>query len=63
VPVDPKNPAVPANRRAWEGLGRYQKPFLCVFGRNDPVLGRLGHFIQEDQGEELAQRLITWSKA
>jgi haloalkane dehalogenase len=83
VPVDPKDPAIPANRRAWEGLGRFEKPFLCVFGRNDPILGSLdgllidhvpgaqgqpherirgGHFIQEDQGEELANRLIAWSK-
>lgn len=83
VPVNPNDPAVPANRRAWDGLGRFDKPFLCVFGRNDPVLGKLdgvlidhvpgareqpherirgGHFIQEDAGEELARRLITWSE-
>lgn len=82
VPTDPKDPAVSTNRRAWEGLGRFDKPFLCVFGRNDPILGSLdgllidhvpgaegqphekirgGHFIQEDQGEELASRLIAWA--
>lgn len=83
VPVDPEDPAVPANRRSWEGLGRFDKPFLCVFGRNDAVLGKLdrvlidqvpgargqphdrirgGHFIQEDEGPELANRLIAWAR-
>jgi haloalkane dehalogenase len=83
VPVEPGDPAVPGNRRSWEGLGRFEKPFLCVFGRNDPVLGKLdrvlidqvpgardqphdrirgGHFIQEDEGPELANRLIAWAR-
>lgn len=56
---------------------------MCVFGRNDAVLGKLdrvlidqvpgargqphdrirgGHFIQEDQGPELANRLIAWAR-
>lgn len=82
VPISPSDPAAPTNREAWEGLGRFEKPFLCVFGRNDPILGSLdgmlidhvpgakgqphdrirgGHFIQEDQGEELAKRLIDWA--
>ena len=40
VPTEESNPAVPANRAAWDKLGQWQKPFLCVFGKNDPVLGR-----------------------
>lgn len=40
VPTEESDPEVPANRRAWEQLGRFEKPFLCVFGENDPVLGR-----------------------
>ncbi len=40
VPTEESDPAVPANRAAWAALGRWQKPFLCVFGKNDPVLGR-----------------------
>jgi haloalkane dehalogenase len=39
VPTDPGNPAVPANRAAWEALGRWNKPFLTLFGKNDPILG------------------------
>ncbi len=82
VPIRERDPAVPTNREAWAGLGRFEKPFLCVFGRHDPILGRLdrilidhvpgakgqphdrikgSHFIQEDQGEELAKRLIDWA--
>lgn len=83
IPITPDDPAAPANRRAWEALGRFEKPFLCVFGRNDPILGRGdrpliehipgaegqphdrirgGHFIQEDEGPELARRLIEWAR-
>lgn len=40
VPTDPDDPAVPANRAAWDALGRWEKPFLCVFGLNDPILGK-----------------------
>lgn len=40
VPTSPADPAVPANRKAWEVLGQWEKPFLCVFGRNDPILGK-----------------------
>lgn len=40
VPTDPDDPAVPANRAAWAKLGEWEKPFLCVFGRNDPILGK-----------------------
>lgn len=40
VPTDPGDPAVPANRAAWDALGKWDKPFLCVFGANDPILGK-----------------------
>lgn len=81
VPTDADNVAVPANRAAWETLGRFDKPFLAVFGRNDPILGKAdkpliahvpgaagqphdrirgGHFLQEDDGPELARRMIAW---
>jgi haloalkane dehalogenase len=81
VPTDPKDPAVPANRAAWELLGQWQKPVLTLFGQQDPILGKAdrvllehipgtqgqpndrlrgGHFIQEDQGPELAGRVIDW---
>jgi haloalkane dehalogenase len=40
VPTSPSDPAVPANRVAWEVLGRWTKPVLCVFGANDRILGK-----------------------
>ena len=81
VPTDPKDPAVPANRAAWEVLGGWTKPVLTLFGAQDPILGkadrvllehipgtkgqpndrlRAGHFIQEDQGPEIARRMVEW---
>ncbi|MCV7281781.1 haloalkane dehalogenase [Mycolicibacterium flavescens] len=40
VPTDQDDPALPANRAAWDALGRWEKPFLCIFGAKDPILGR-----------------------
>ncbi|HEY1959138.1 MAG TPA: haloalkane dehalogenase [Polyangiaceae bacterium] len=81
VPTDPRDPAVPANRAAWDALGRWEKPFLTLFGKNDPILGAGdrplqrhvpgakgepherfwgGHFVQEDRGEYLAERIVSW---
>ncbi len=37
VPTLPDDPSVPANRRAWESLSKFGKPFLCAFSDNDPV--------------------------
>jgi haloalkane dehalogenase len=37
VPTGPDDPAVPANRAAWDVLRRFDKPFLCCFSDSDPV--------------------------
>ncbi|VEG53961.1 haloalkane dehalogenase [Mycolicibacterium aurum] len=37
VPIRPDDPAAPANRAAWEGLRRFDKPFLCAFSDSDPI--------------------------
>ena len=84
VPTSPADPAIPANRAAWQALGRWEKPFLAIFGQRDPILGmadrplikhipgaagqphariNAGHFIQEDSGPELADRVLSWQKA
>ena len=39
VPTRPDDPAAPANRRAWDGLRTFTKPFLCAFSDHDPVTG------------------------
>lgn len=39
VPTAEDDPATPANRAAWELLGKWEKPFVTLFGKNDPILG------------------------
>jgi haloalkane dehalogenase len=78
VPLSPRDPAIEANRRAWDVLGRWEKPFLTVFSDGDPIMRggdkafqkhvpgakgqphytpHGGHFLQEDAGPELAQKV------
>lgn len=85
VPATPDDPATPANRKAWESLMRFKKPFLTAFSDKDPitaagapVLRKLipgcegqahttiengGHFLQEDQGEKLAEVVVEFIQA
>jgi len=37
VPTQPDDPAVPAQRRAWEVLKDFDKPFLCAYSDSDPI--------------------------
>jgi haloalkane dehalogenase len=81
VPTSESDPAIPANRAAWDALGKWDKPFLTLFGKNDPILGSAdrplqehvpgakgqpherfwgGHFVQEDRGDYLADRIVQW---
>lgn len=39
VPASPDDPAVPANRAAWQALRRFEKPFLIAFSDGDPIPG------------------------
>ncbi|MCG8348303.1 MAG: haloalkane dehalogenase [Chloroflexales bacterium] len=85
APITPDNPAAPANRRAWEALARFDKPFLTAFSDGDPIMRGgerifqqrvpgahdqahttirgAGHFLQEDQGEELARVTLEFMAA
>ena len=49
VPTTPGDPAAEANRRAWEVLQKWQKPFLTAFSDSDPVT---------KGGERALQKLI-----
>ena len=49
VPTSPDNPASPANRKAWEVLQEFNKPFLCAFSDSDPITRG---------GEKVLQKLI-----
>jgi haloalkane dehalogenase len=37
VPTRPDDPASEANRRAWDVLRHFDKPFLCAFSDRDPI--------------------------
>ena len=37
VPVTPDDPSSENNRKAWEELKKWDKPFLCVFSEQDQV--------------------------
>ena len=73
-------------QEAWEGLQKFNKPFLSIIGLDDKLLGRRSiqnkmikavpgakgeqheqysnahHFIQEDKGEVLAERMDEFIK-
>jgi haloalkane dehalogenase len=36
VPTSPEDPASAPNRRAWQALARFTRPFLTIFGDRDP---------------------------
>jgi haloalkane dehalogenase len=46
VPTSPDDPAAEANRRAWQVLGQWRKPFLCAFGDSDPITRGGYHILQ-----------------
>jgi haloalkane dehalogenase len=51
VPILPDDPALPDNRRAWEALRRFERPFLTAFTDSDPVTaGQHVRFQQEVPG-------------
>ena len=37
VPISPTDPAADANRKAWQGLMQFRKPFLTAFSDKDPI--------------------------
>lgn len=47
VPVEDDKPGVAENKAAWAGLAVFDKPFLTLFGEDDPVLGAAGPMLAE----------------
>ena len=51
VPIIPDNPAVPANRTAWEVLEKFEKPWITAYADSDPVMkGQEKRFIESVPG-------------
>jgi haloalkane dehalogenase len=46
VPTRPDDPASEANRMAWQGLSRWDKPFLCAFSDGDPITGAMASVLR-----------------
>ena len=46
VPTSPTDPASAANRKAWEVLSRWTKPFLTAFSDQDPITGGADTLLQ-----------------
>lgn len=53
VPVAPDDPAAPANRKAWEVLRQWTKPFLTAFSDSDPITAG---------GDRVFQKLVPGAK-
>jgi haloalkane dehalogenase len=47
VPTSPDDPASTANRKAWEVLSQWEKPFLCAFSDGDPITGGADRAMRE----------------
>jgi len=47
VPVEDGMAGIEDNLVAWRGLATYDRPFLTLFGEDDPVLGRGGPMLYE----------------
>jgi haloalkane dehalogenase len=46
VPTSPDDPAAEPNRRAWDVLKRWEKPFLTAFSDSDPITRGADRFLQ-----------------
>ena len=47
VPVRPDQPGAAENRRAWEALREWKKPFLTAFGTRDPITRGADRWMQK----------------
>ena len=47
VPVEDGMDGIEQNKAAWKGLAAYDKPFLTLFGADDPVTGGLGETLSK----------------
>jgi len=63
VPIYPDGPAIPANRKAWEVLGEFKKPFLTSFSDSDPVTAGGYKRFQEEVPGAKGQSHATIEKA
>ncbi|MGH3326366.1 MAG: haloalkane dehalogenase [Streptomycetales bacterium] len=46
VPTRPDDPETEPNRRAWQALSRWDKPFLVAFSDGDPITGAMAPILR-----------------
>jgi haloalkane dehalogenase len=46
VPAEPSNPASADNRRAWQSLATWDRPFLVAFSDRDPITGAMAQVLK-----------------
>jgi haloalkane dehalogenase len=63
VPTSPDDPASAANRRAWEALGKFERPFLTAFGDSDAITRGADAVFQKRVPGAAGQPHVTVAKA
>lgn len=63
VPTAPDDPASAANRRAWEALARFDRPFLTAFGDSDPITRGADRVFQKRVPGAAGQPHVTIARA
>ena len=58
VPVTTNDPATEANRKAWEVLAKWNKPFLTAFSNGDPITRGGDKYMQQRIPGAKGQRLL-----
>jgi haloalkane dehalogenase len=46
LPTSPEDPATEPNRRAWQRLSEWTKPFLVAFSDSDPITAAMAPILQ-----------------
>lgn len=59
VPIFPDDPSIPANKKAWEVLQNFEKPFLTAFSDSDPVTAGGETRFQEEVPGAKGQNHVT----
>jgi haloalkane dehalogenase len=63
VPAAPDDPASAANRAAWTGLERFERPFATAFGDSDPITRGADRVMQARIPGARGQRHVTLTRA
>ncbi len=59
VPNSPDDPGAVANRLAWGGLAKFDRPFVCAFGDRDPMTRNAEHVLIREIAGAAGQPHVT----